>query len=158
MPLQGSPDYWAGEVEAQGHRYRVRELDETEFLEWERLGRTLQGYALDVAALQEPVAGESRADLETRLNKVRELNITIIRQSREQLNYIVSRALVWWDEAEELTPENAQRLPTGVKTLIAARASRETLLTQTEDDFLGLQPRASSPEIPFPSTAPPTPP
>jgi hypothetical protein len=157
MPLQGTSEYWAGEVQAQGQRYRIRELDEGEYAQWEQLGRQLQVLSLDAAEMAAPVQGETRTQLDERLNKARDKQLEVTRLAREQLNFIVSRCLVWWDEKEDLTPENAVRLPAGVKVLIASRASRETLLTQTEEDFLLLQPGALNPEIPSHSQTLPNP-
>lgn len=135
--LKTDDGYFAAQLTLDGVTYKIRDLTEGERKEWKAIGRKVLDNMRAVENLSIPdeqPTDEQIDEMSALTDALRDLRV-------EQVNFVVVAGLVKWSLKADLTRENVEALAPVIKAELASRIIRETEMSQTDADFLALQPK-----------------
>ena len=135
--LKTDDGYFAAQLTLDGVTYKIRDLTEGERKEWKAIGRKVLDNMRAVENLSIPdeqPTDEQIDEMSALTDALRDLRV-------EQVNFVVVAGLVKWSLKADLIKETVESLPPVIKAELASRIIRETEMSQTDADFLALQPK-----------------
>ena len=135
--LKTDDGYFAAQLTLDGVTYKIRDLTEGERKEWKAIGRKV----LDNMRAVENLSIPDEQPTDEQIDEMTALTDALRDLRVEQVNFVVVAGLVKWSLKADLTRENVEALAPVIKAELASRIIRETEMSQTDADFLALQPK-----------------